>query len=87
MSAEGTYNANDNIDLSKFIATPATNRVTTQPKPLSSAPVTLRGLADQSNDIGFQRDLRHWANVIEKLCDGLVGSAIDFYAKEASDER
>lgn len=52
-------------------------------KPLSAAPEKLRLLADwfdathDSPDTEVQEDLRHWADVIEKLVSGIVDVAVE----------
>lgn len=58
-------------------------------KPLSAAPAGLRLLAawfdvraDESDNPEVQTDLRHWANLIEKLVDGLVDAAIEDRIRE-----
>lgn len=58
-------------------------------KPLSAAPAGLRLLATwfdvregEDDNPEVQTDLRHWADLIEKLVDGLVDAAIEDRIRE-----
>lgn len=57
-------------------------------KPLSAAPEKLRLLADwldvkyPAEDTEAQNDLRHWADLIERLVDSIVDAAIPQHLRQ-----